>query len=81
MLEDWCWTFGIPEKILSDRGKEFRYKLMEALCSSLDIERLNTTPGHPQCDGESEKAVQQLKKMIRAHVNEDQQNWDFGLNQ
>ena len=44
MLEDWCWTFGIPVRILSDRGKEVRSKLMEALCSSLDIERLNTTP-------------------------------------
>ena len=81
LLEHWFWIFGIPEKLLSARGKEFRSRLMEAICSLLDIERLNTTPGHPECDGQSEKAVQQMKKMIRAHVAEDQENWDLGLSQ
>ena len=81
MLESWFWTFGIPERILSDRGKEFRSKLMENICSTFDVERMNTTPGHPQCDGQSEKSVQQIKKMIRAHVAEDQENWDLGLAQ
>ena len=50
LLEEWFWTYGIPERILSDRGKEFRSKLMEAICSALDVQRINTTPGHPQCD-------------------------------
>ena len=54
---------------------------MEAICSALDVERINTTPGHPQCDGQTEKSVQQVKKMIRAHVAEDQENWDLGLAQ
>ena len=81
LLENWCWTFGIPEKFLSDKGKEFRSRVLEDLCSLLDIQRLNTTPGHPQCDGQSEKNVQQVKKMIRAHVADDQENWDMGLPQ
>ena len=50
MLEHWFWIFGIPEKLLSDRVKEFRSRLMEAICSLLDIERLNNSPGHPECD-------------------------------
>ena len=61
MLEHWFWIFGIPERILSDRGKEFRSKLIEAIGATFDVERLNTTPGHPQCDGQSEKSVQQIK--------------------
>ena len=81
LLEHWFWIFGIPEKLLSDRGKEFRSKLMEALCILLDVERLNTTPGHPECDGQIEKAVQQMKKMIRAHVAEDQEDWGLDLSQ
>ena len=81
LLEEWFWTYGIPERILSDRGKEFRSKLMEAICSALDVQRINTTPGHPQCDGQSEKSVQQIKKMIKAHVSEDQENWDLGISQ
>ena len=27
LLENWCWIFGIPERILSDQGKEFRSNL------------------------------------------------------
>lgn len=81
LLEEWCWTFGIPEKILSDKGKEFRSKVWDALCTLLDRDRLNTTPFHPQCDGQSERNVQQIKNMIRAHVDEDQNNLDLGINQ
>ena len=54
---------------------------MESMCSALVVERINTTPGHPQCDGQSEKSAQQIKKMIRAHVAEDHENWDLCLSQ
>jgi hypothetical protein len=47
----------------------------------LDIERINTTPRHPECDGQTEKNIQHLKKMMRAYVNEKQSNWDQGLSQ
>ena len=81
MLEHWFRIFGIPERILSDRGKEFCSKLIEAIYAILDVERVNTTPGHRQCDGQSEKSVQQIKKMIRAYCNENQDNWDLGVTQ
>ena len=81
ILDHWFWTFGIPERVLSDRGKEFRSKLWDAMCELLDVERVNTTPWHPEGDGQSEKSVQQIKKMIRAHVDEDQENWDVGIAQ
>ena len=81
MFEHWFWIFGIPERILSDRGKEFRSKLIEVISSILDIERINTTPELPQCDVQSEKSVQQIKKMIRAYCDENQDSWDLGVTQ
>lgn len=81
LLEHWFWVFGIPEQILSDQGKEYNSMLMDSICQLLDIERLKTTPYHPQCDGQSEKAVEQIKKMIRGHIDEDQEHWDLGLTQ
>ena len=72
LMYNWFWTFGVPENILSDQGKEFRSKLMDYICTTLDIGRLNTTAGHPECDGGSERNVQTIKAMIRAHVWEDQ---------
>ena len=74
ILENWFWIFGIPERILSDRGKEFRSKLIEAICAALDVERDNTTSEQPKCDGK------QMKKIIRAYEDEDQENWDLDLN-
>lgn len=68
ILEHWCWLFGIPERILSDRGNEYDSSVWDAVCNLLDIEKVHTTPYHPQTDGQSEKAVQQIKRMIRAHV-------------
>ena len=40
----------------------------------LDVEIVNT-PGHPQCDGQSEKSVEQIKKMISAYCDENQETW------
>lgn len=31
ILDHWFRTFGIPERVLSDRGKEFRSKLWDAI--------------------------------------------------
>ena len=42
---------------------------------------VNTTAYHPQCDGQSEKTVQQIKRMIRAHIDDKQDNWDIGVSQ
>ena len=81
ILENWCWIFGLPERILSDRGGEFDSMLWDAICNLLDIEKVHTTPYHPQCDGQAEKSVQQVKRMIRSHLDEDQTNWDMGINQ
>ena len=81
IVEQWCCIYGVPEQILSDKGKEYRSRIWDAVCDLLDIERLTTTPGHPQCDGQSEKNVQQIKKMIRAHCSADQSDWDIGIAQ
>jgi len=81
LVDEWFCRYGIPDRILSDKGKEYTSQLWDALCEMLDVERLTTTPGHPEGDGQAEKAVQQAKKMIRAHVDADQTNWDLGLAQ
>jgi hypothetical protein len=68
--ENWILKYGIQEAILSDKGKEYCSKLFDALCTMLDINLMTTIQGHPQCDGQSEKVVQTINKMIRAHVDD-----------
>ena len=42
---------------------------------------MKTTPFHPECDGQSERAVQTIKRMLTPYTNEDQNNWDEFLPQ
>ena len=80
LVNDWCCTFGIPEQILTDGGKEYQNALWDSICELLDIERLKTTPYHPECDGQSERVVRTIKTCIRAY-SEDNPNWDLYLTQ
>jgi hypothetical protein len=79
IVNEWCCTYGIPESILSDGGTNYQSKLLDLVYEYLDIRRLKTTPFHPQCDGQSERTVQTLKNMIKAHVDCDQMTWDLNL--
>ena len=81
IVENWCCMYGFPEKCLTDRGKEYQSGIWDATCELLDIRRIKTTPFHPECDGQSERVVQTVKKMITCYVNDNQDNWDEFLPQ
>ena len=74
-----CCVFGIPESILADGGKQYQSKLLDLVYEYLDIRGLKTTPFNPRCNGLSEKSVQTSKNMIKAHVNDEQSDWDEQL--
>ena len=41
-------VFGFPQCLMSDQGTEFCGKVIAAMCSLLGIEKIRTTPYHPQ---------------------------------
>jgi len=46
--------YGIPRKIILDRGPQFASKFMGELCKCLGIQRALSTAYHPQTDGQTE---------------------------
>ena len=62
---DFMMRYGIPEKILSDRGKEFENSLFQRLSKLCGIEKLRTTPYHPQTNGQVERMNQTILSMLR----------------
>ena len=68
--------YGLPEKLITDNGSNFRSRLMNELCRLLKISRLFTTPYHPQFDGLCERYNRTLAAMLRAFVSENQTDWD-----
>ncbi|CAF0952535.1 unnamed protein product [Brachionus calyciflorus] len=79
VVDEWSCTNGVPEAVLSDGCKQYQSKLMDLIFEYLDIKKLKTTPFHPQCDGQSERSIQTIKKMIKAYIDEDQNDWDLNL--
>jgi hypothetical protein len=68
--------FGCPKKLLSDQGSEFMSKLVEKILEVMEIEKVRTSPYHPQTDGHTERMNRTLIGMLSAYVNEEQDNWD-----
>ena len=67
---------GSPEKLITDQGTQFTSKLFETLCHNFNIEKMETTAYHPQCNGKVEKFNKFLNDSVATSVNEDHSNWD-----
>ena len=57
-------VFGVPAKLLSDRGVNFMSTLVEKLCSAFGIQECRITVYHTQCNGQVEHFHQMLFHMI-----------------
>ena len=66
---------GLPETIVSDRGPQFISSFWEYLTASLDIKRKLSTAYHPQTDGQTERANQDLENYLRRYVSWKQDDW------
>ena len=48
-------VFGFSQCFMSDQGTEFCGKVIAAMCSLLGVEKIWTTPYHPQTNGSAER--------------------------
>ena len=54
-------VFWFPQRLMSDQGTGFTSKVIAAMCSLLGIEKIRTTPYHPQSNGSAERVHQTLR--------------------
>ena len=55
---------GIPLELLSDQGPQFVGKVITQLCQNLNIDKIKTTPYHPETNGVVERFHGTLKPML-----------------
>ena len=67
--------FGLPKKLISDRGTQFTSKWFATLCLRLGISQAKTTAYHPQADGQTERLNQEVEQYLRIFCNHRQDNW------
>ena len=66
---------GLPTTIISDRGTQFVSALWNCLCKRLGITVKLSSAFHPETDGQTERANQDVETKLRAYCNEQQDNW------
>ena len=72
-------VFGVPAKLLSDRGANFTSTLVEELCSAFGIQKCRTTAYHTQCNGQVECFHQTLFHMIGKLSHDKKAQWEQHL--
>ena len=72
-------VFGVPVKLLSDRGVNFTSALVEELCAAFAIQKCRTTAYHAQCNGQVEHFHQMLFCMIGKLAHDKKAQWEQHL--
>ena len=56
---------GIPEVVVSDNGPQFSAELYAEFARQYGFEHITSSPYHPQCNGEAERAVKTMKCLLK----------------
>ena len=72
-------VFGVPAKLLSDRGANFTSVPVEELCAAFGIQKCQTTAYHTQCNGQVERFHKMLSHMIGKLVRDKKAQWEQHL--
>ena len=75
LWEEFFCHYGFPEKIISDQGRSFENKLISELCRVSGIQKLRTTPYHPQGNGQVEKFNSTLLSMLGTLEPDEKAKW------
>ena len=76
LFRDHVWKHhGLPDQIISDRGPQFVSNFMRELNKLLGIHTSPSTAYHPQSDGQTERANQEVEQYLRVFVNHRQDDW------
>ena len=69
--------FGTPRRLLSDRGREFVGEVWSKLTRSLGIQRLLTSPYHPEGNSINERSHRTINNMLRARLLDGTPSWTW----
>ena len=71
--------YGLPERLITDNGPNFRSRVLAQMCHHLRTAHLFTTPYHPQFDGLCKRFNRTMASMLRGFVSDHQGDWDLYL--
>src|SRR5271155_4638518 len=75
LLDNLYKRFGLPDKIISDRGPQFASKGFRELLKQLGITSALTTTYHPQSDGATERVNQEIETYLSIYCSSHPEEW------
>jgi transposase InsO family protein len=72
-------SHAVPLRILTDRGGEFRNKIIEELCEKMQIGHIQTSPFSPQANGRCERTHRAMTACLSKMCGKSQADWDTCL--
>ena len=79
LVDEIVCQYGMPEIIHSDQGSNFVSEVIRTLCAMMGVQRTQTTPYHPQGNGQVERFNRTLEGMLSKVVSDHQRDWDEHL--
>ena len=79
LLEGLYKRFGLPDKIISDRGPQFASKAFTELLKLLGIKLALFTAYHPQTDGTTEWVNQEIEAYLSIYCASHPEDWPQAL--
>ncbi len=67
--------FGLPDKIISDRGPQFASGMFRELMKHLGIQMSLSTAYHPQMDGTTERSNQEIEAYLSIYCTSHPEDW------
>ena len=71
----WVRNFGLPKRVLSDRGAQFQSELFSTLMEVLGIHKIGTSVYHAQTNTNSERKHGFLVPILKALTNGNPKRW------
>lgn len=77
---DFFCTFGAPDILQTDNGREFKNNVLESLCRAMGVTMRHGKPRHSQSNGGVERANQDIEKMLYTwKADNPTSSWVTGL--